>query len=364
MQRMRSVVVSPDHTRVKLGGGHVLYSVYQGLEKYNLTTLGGSVADVGLGGFALGGGMSRLSPKYGLAMDNVFEYESQPDLYFALRGGMNNFGIVTEFTMRAVPKGQVYGGSLTYTADKRSAVLEEAYRLTETWKNDTSMAFYYRFVYDPKANDFTLTVSKEYAYPIMNPAPFAALDRIPSKSSEGRIDWPSRFSMDIISPYGDRNLFATITYSPSVELDRNLQDFLMEEASSIKDVQGFRPNIVIQPLYEAVIRSGKERGGNAAGIDANGPLTLVLFILTWDKAEDDSRINLMAERWLERSNSLTKSVGKHHDWLYINYANKKQDPFAGYGRENHQRLRNIQRQTDPLGIFTSKGLCRGYFKLL
>ena len=49
--------------------------MYVGLESYNLTTLGGRVADVGLGGFALGGGFSALSPMYGLAMDNIFEYE-------------------------------------------------------------------------------------------------------------------------------------------------------------------------------------------------------------------------------------------------------------------------------------------------
>jgi FAD/FMN-containing dehydrogenase len=84
MQRMRSIEVSPSQRIVKLGSGHVLLSLYQGLEKYNLTSLGGRVADVGLGGFVLGGGFSHLSPKYGLAMDNVFEYEVR-QLLFSLR---------------------------------------------------------------------------------------------------------------------------------------------------------------------------------------------------------------------------------------------------------------------------------------
>ena len=75
MQKMRSIEVSADRLSVKLGSGHVLHSMYVGLESYNLTTLGGRVADVGLGGFALGGGFSALSPMYGLAMDNIFEYE-------------------------------------------------------------------------------------------------------------------------------------------------------------------------------------------------------------------------------------------------------------------------------------------------
>ena len=75
LQRMRSLELSTDRSTVKLGAGHVLYSMYHGLENYNLTSLGGRTADVGLGGYTLGGGLSSLAPKYGLAMDNVFEYE-------------------------------------------------------------------------------------------------------------------------------------------------------------------------------------------------------------------------------------------------------------------------------------------------
>ena len=75
LQRMRSTKVSSNHNTVTLGAGHVLHSIYADLERYNLTTLGGRAGDVGLGGFTLGGGFSHLSPVYGLAMDNVFEYE-------------------------------------------------------------------------------------------------------------------------------------------------------------------------------------------------------------------------------------------------------------------------------------------------
>lgn len=75
MQRMRSIRVSPDRKTVKLGGGHTLHSVYEGLNPYNLTVVGGRAATVGLGGYTLGGGISHLSPIYGLAMDNVFQYE-------------------------------------------------------------------------------------------------------------------------------------------------------------------------------------------------------------------------------------------------------------------------------------------------
>lgn len=78
LQTMRATEVFPDQTRVKLGAGHNLYSAYVDLEKYNLTTLGGRAASVGLGGYTLGGGLSHLSPVYGLAKDNVYEYEVCP----------------------------------------------------------------------------------------------------------------------------------------------------------------------------------------------------------------------------------------------------------------------------------------------
>ncbi|KAJ5251130.1 hypothetical protein N7489_001540 [Penicillium chrysogenum] len=267
MQKMRSIDVSADRLSVKLGSGHVLHSMYVGLENYNLTTLGGRVADVGLGGFALGGGFSALSPMYGLAMDNIFEYElvlpnatvrtindqTHPDLYFALRGGMNNFGIVTHFTIRAVPQGQMHGGSRIYSVDKREDILEQAYQLTTTWKNDTAMAFYYRFEYDQEADDFILGMNQEYAHPISNPR---------------HLD-----SVEGISPSGGRNLYATVTYYPSADLDRKMQDILMEEIQPIKDIPGFTPSLVIQPLYEAAIRANSESGGSAAGIEADGPLT-------------------------------------------------------------------------------------------
>ncbi|CAG8910150.1 unnamed protein product [Penicillium egyptiacum] len=378
MQKMRSIQVAADRSRVKLGSGHVLYSLYSGLEKYNLTTLGGRVADVGLGGFALGGGFSSLSPAYGLAMDNIFEYElvlpnatiakvnqhTHPDLYFALRGGMNNFGIITHFTMRAVPQGQVYGGSRTYSSNIREAVLQQASDLTTLWKNDTAMSFYYNFAYDQNLDDFTIAVNQEYALPTSDPPPFRQLNELPYESDTVRIDRLSNFSTDGISPGGGRNLYATVTYQPSVDLDRKLQDILIEELQPIKTISGLSPSLVIQPLYEAAVQANRERGGSAAGIQAEGPLTVVLFNTRWSDEKDDDAINALANRWLQRSLAATHEADKFHPWLYINYASKAQHPFAGYGEANLRKLVAIQREVDPKGIFTSKGLCRGYFKLL
>lgn len=78
LQKMTSTEISSDRKSVRLGAGHVLYSMFLDLERHNLTTVGGRAADVGIGGFVLGGGFSNLSPVYGLAKDNVFQYEVWP----------------------------------------------------------------------------------------------------------------------------------------------------------------------------------------------------------------------------------------------------------------------------------------------
>lgn len=64
-----------------------------------------------------------------------------------------------------------------------------------------------------------------------------------------------------------------MTYYPSVDLDKQMMRIMEEEIEPIKRSAGFKPNVIAQPLPEAAIRAGKERGGNALGIDADGPLT-------------------------------------------------------------------------------------------
>jgi hypothetical protein len=71
-----------------------------------------------------------------------------------------------------------------------------------------------------------------------------------------------------------------------------------------------------------------------------------------------------ARRWTDRSRSEAEGSGLLHPWQYINYAAPFQDPFSSYGEASKRRLQEIQQSIDPEGIFASKGLVRGSFKLL
>jgi FAD/FMN-containing dehydrogenase len=88
-----------------------------------------------------------------------------------------------------------------------------------------------------------------------------------------------------------------------------------------------------------------------------------LLTVQWSSAQDDQAVYDFADRFVARAKARTERAGKAHRWMYINYAKREQDPFGGYGEANLRRLKKIQRAADPEGVFTSTGLCRGYFKL-
>lgn len=69
------------------------------------------------------------------------------------------------------------------------------------------------------------------------------------------------------------NIYSTLSYFPSIELNKKIVAIFQEEAGAVKKVEGIIPAAVIQPLYKNAIRLMKKRGGNALGIDVEGPLT-------------------------------------------------------------------------------------------
>ncbi|MGY1707831.1 FAD-binding oxidoreductase [Geodermatophilus sp. SYSU D00697] len=106
-------------------------------QAFGLATPGGEVSDTGIAGLTLGGGIGCLSRKFGLSCDNLLSADlvtadgrllqvgpdEHPDLFWALRGGGGNFGIVTEFRFRVHPVGPMVAGPLMYPEDQAPAVL-------------------------------------------------------------------------------------------------------------------------------------------------------------------------------------------------------------------------------------------------
>lgn len=138
LSAMRSVRVDRAHSVVRVGGGALLGDVDHETQPFGLAVPLGAVSETGVGGLTLHGGMGFLTRKYGLTVDNLVSADvvtadgelitaderNHPDLFWALRGGGGNFGVVTSFEFRLRPVGpEVYMVITYYPAAEGRKVL-------------------------------------------------------------------------------------------------------------------------------------------------------------------------------------------------------------------------------------------------
>ena len=125
---MRAVRVDPTERLARVEGGATWGDMNDATHEFGLATTGGVVSTTGVGGLTLGGGIGYLARGYGLSCDNlvsadvvtadgrslVASEQENEDLFWAIRGGSGNFGVVTSFEFRLHPVKDVYGGPMFF----------------------------------------------------------------------------------------------------------------------------------------------------------------------------------------------------------------------------------------------------------
>ncbi|KAF8461980.1 hypothetical protein BDZ91DRAFT_784617 [Kalaharituber pfeilii] len=390
LSNFTSISLSADKTSVFVGPGLRWGQVYTFLQSEGLYVLGGRVAHVGVPGLLLGGGLNFFSNKYGFAMDNVKSYEvvladativtasptEHEDLFWALHGGANNFGIVTKFELKTHLINKMYAGFATFTGE---ANFEKFYSAIANFTNSG---------YDAKGAGLVPVTgwapnSPPLGYHVFthegsdsNPAIFQEFDQITYDTADFAIRDPPVISQmldDAGLMSATRHAFrvqASIASYEALKIADNTFFEYCNNLASLGITSMTFVGLVAQPIQNTTIEvaANNGAGGNSFGLSANDNYIWYVINLNWDDPAEDGPINT----WLENmGNAMSKAfhdqnlVGNNgREFVYMNDAQAGQDAFASYGDAERQRLIEIRQQYDPDGkVFGKNGLCKGGFKL-
>ena len=137
LSALKAIEVDPQARTVRVGGGCTWGEVDRATGEHGLATPSGIISSTGVGGLTLGGGLGHLTRAFGLSIDNLLEAEivladgrrvrasadEHPDLFWAIRGGGGNFGVVTTFVFRLHEVGTIFGGPTFWPVEQATEVL-------------------------------------------------------------------------------------------------------------------------------------------------------------------------------------------------------------------------------------------------
>ncbi|KAL3439534.1 hypothetical protein BDV09DRAFT_182111 [Aspergillus tetrazonus] len=299
-------------------------------------------------------GLSFFTPRFGLACSNVLAYEvvlasgkivtataqSYSDLWRTLKGGSNNFGVVTRFTVRCFPSTKIRRGFIYAPNSQSTKALMAFYesvkranpKISGANVDSHAAAPITCFTYVQRLGIQTVTVHLAYTNP-----------------SEEPRNWPMTpaiIEMSSTCPPGQRWSFGTTT------IKNDLPTLLAARA----DLDW---TIAMQPLLPSWAAKGD---ANVLGVreETDYALVILSFSVYWQKAGDDQHVYATIRETIERIEAATAANGTGHRSRYLNYCAQWQQPLEGYGEGNLRFLTEVSRKHDPDGLF-QRG-CTGGFK--
>ncbi|KAF3043675.1 hypothetical protein E8E12_006061 [Didymella heteroderae] len=378
MESFKQVSVASDKKTVDVGPGNRWVDVYTALEPHGVGVAGGRMAPVGVPGLILGGGINFFANRIGWACDNVASFEvvtasgvivtaspkSFPDLYWALRGGGSNFGIITNFKLDAFPLGKMWGGQRIYSEDKFPAVLDAVYRFATTKSSqDPDAAEIISFSYASPLGKIAIA-QLDYAKPVANASIFNDWNTISHLQST--TDIHTLAELTVMMNQGLTDGLRQTQWDVTFKVDRDLFKFLVStfyaELPTVQNATGFFPSISIQAITAGQLKGMQKNGGNALGLSAaNGPYFIMNMSSRWQNASDDARILAFFSTIIKKVKAEAKSKGLDNNYIYMNYASQFEDPISSYGATNVQKLKAVSAKYDPASVFIN--LMPGHFKL-
>ncbi|KAF8257313.1 FAD-binding domain-containing protein [Lactarius quietus] len=370
LARFDTFKVNTESQTVELGPSLLWDDVYDRLDPYGVTVIGGRIPGVGVGGFTLGGGYSFKSDEYGLAIDNVVAYElvlpngtvttvtaANDDLWFSLRGGGNNFGIVTKFTVKSYPQGQAWGGTILYGSDQLAAIKNATAEFSPV--PDTNAALISVFSYS--SGEVIPSVILFYDGPQPPSGMFDSFLQIPSQQQ----DTQSRSYADFVriqSPQtappidlrGHYCGFPTTNYSLAF-LDAIIDQVLYWGSQLTPLDKNLTILAGVEPFSRTVFTHGT---ASAYPPDRSRLYFPSNLSFSWlNSSLDESFTRAMREGANNlRAAALKDGQDVEHAAVYPNYA-LFDTPLEDMYGENVPRLRAVRRAIDPEGVM---GLAGGF----
>ncbi|KAK8008423.1 hypothetical protein PG991_010974 [Apiospora marii] len=390
LQRLNQVIISAVKTTVNVGPGNRWGDVYNVLDPQGLAVTGGRLATVGVGGLVTGGGFSHFSPRYGLvnttqhriiecgkfACDTVDNFEvvlasgqivnanarSNSDLWRALRGGSNNFGIVTAFTMRSFSQSDYWGGSIISDSTHMDKLFRAFESFTSSPTYDPYATNILNLIWQPATDSWITLQSPSYTKKQVGPPALEKFTSVPSFVNTMRISNSSDFSKELYSAPGQRQLMITATFQISMAMLRAIHTIELQTVPALRNASGLQWSLALQPQPAIISQASARAGGNSLGLDdSDGDLFNVLLTTTWVDKKDDPLVESQSRRMFEQFQAEAERLGVTNPYVYLNYAASWQDPIRGYGDVNKAFLQDVSRKYDPYGLFQKAA--PGGFKL-
>jgi FAD/FMN-containing dehydrogenase len=349
---MKGIRVDAAGRRVRAQGGVLWREFDRETQVYGLATTGGAVNDTGIAGLTLGGGIGWLMGSYGLACDNLVSADvvtsdgevitasatDHPDLFWALRGGGGNFGVVTSFEYRLHPVGPMLAGMAIYSRSQARDILRA--------QRDFSQA-----APDPVASFIGLMTSPDgdpiVAVPMGYNGPLAEGERLLAPlrrlgttlfddiGPKAYVDVQKIFSSDAF-PHGMARYWKSSFLKDPGD---HVLDIALDYAAQMASPHSM---ILLYQVQGAASRVPPE----ATAFGLRDSLWNLDVIGQWvDAADADQHIRWVRECWAALEPHATGGV-------YVNHlgADEPERVRAAYGK-NYARLVEVKQQYDPANFF-------------